>query len=416
MTERPLRFCMITTFYPPYNFGGDGIFVRRLANELAQHGHHVDVIHCLDSFRLLARRMPEIVCKDHPNVTVHRLKSPFGFLSPLGTQQTGRPLFKSNRIRQILNKGFDVIHYHNISLVGGPKILEYGQAVKLYTMHEHWLICPTHILLKFNRKVCIRSQCLLCSLVYKRPPQWWRYTRLLTKAVKHIDAFIAPSRFTKEIHQQRGLDIPIEHIPNFAPPPDEEPPEAIGQISKETFNEPYFLFVGRLEKLKGLHTLIPIFRRYNKAKLLIAGSGSYESKLKRIAGNSPNIEFLGFKTSLHLQALYRQAKAVIIPSMCYEVFSLVIAEAFQQKTPVLIRNLSGNLDLIKESGGGLVYDTDKELVATMDRLVSDQSLRDELGRCGYQTWWTKCTPEVHLQQYFSLIKNIKAAAASPAAP
>ncbi len=39
--SRPLRFCMITTYYPPCNFGGDGIFVQRLSNELARRGHHV---------------------------------------------------------------------------------------------------------------------------------------------------------------------------------------------------------------------------------------------------------------------------------------------------------------------------------------------------------------------------------------
>jgi hypothetical protein len=30
---------MISTFYPPYNFGGDGIFVHQLSNELARRGH-----------------------------------------------------------------------------------------------------------------------------------------------------------------------------------------------------------------------------------------------------------------------------------------------------------------------------------------------------------------------------------------
>ena len=48
-----LRFCMITTFYPPENFGGDGIFIHRLSNELARAGHQVDVVHCTDSFRAM---------------------------------------------------------------------------------------------------------------------------------------------------------------------------------------------------------------------------------------------------------------------------------------------------------------------------------------------------------------------------
>ena len=84
--------------------------------------------------------------RDHPNVTVHALASPFGFLSPLLTHQTGRPIFKSSRVKKILAKPFDVIHYHNISLVGGPKILQYGKGIKLYTIHEYWLVCPTHML------------------------------------------------------------------------------------------------------------------------------------------------------------------------------------------------------------------------------------------------------------------------------
>src|SRR6516162_6538286 len=142
ITDRPLRFCMITTFYPPYNFGGDGIFVHRLSNELARRGHAVNVIHCIDSYRLLAGREPDRPYEDHPNVTVHGLQSPFGFCSPLATQQTGSPLFKSRRIRQILEESFDVIHYHNISLVGGPRILEYGNGIKLYTIHDYWFLCP----------------------------------------------------------------------------------------------------------------------------------------------------------------------------------------------------------------------------------------------------------------------------------
>ena len=83
-----MRFCMVTTFYPPYNFGGDGIFVQGLARKLAKRGHHVEVIHCTDAYRLLAAPGPMPVPEDDLSVTVHRLANPFGFLSPLATQQT----------------------------------------------------------------------------------------------------------------------------------------------------------------------------------------------------------------------------------------------------------------------------------------------------------------------------------------
>ena len=111
--------------------------VYRLSNELARRGHSVDVIHCIDAYHSLESSIPHLNYFNHPNVLVHSLKSGAGLLSPLLTQQTGYPLFKVRKIRKIIeNGGFDVIHFHNISLVGGPGLLKYGNAVKLYTLHE----------------------------------------------------------------------------------------------------------------------------------------------------------------------------------------------------------------------------------------------------------------------------------------
>ena len=403
--DRPLRFSMITTFYPPYNFGGDGIFVHRLSNELARRGHQVDVIHCRDAYRLVAGREPSGGYENHPNVTVHGLKSPFGSLSPLATQQTGFPFFKLAEIRRILAQDFDVIHFHNISLLG-PKVLEYGRGIKLYTMHEYWLVCPTHVLFRFNRVACIRPHCFLCTLSYKRPPQWWRYTGLLETATKHVDAFIAPSRFSKEKHREMGLAMPVVHLPHFfSSAEDDSAPRTQGAAAEAA--KPYFLFVGRLEKLKGLQTLIPVFKSYAKAQLLVAGTGTYESNLRRLAAGSPNIRFLGHLPESKLPALYRQAVAVIVPSICFETFGQVIIESFSQKTPAVARNLGAMPEIIEESGGGLVYDTEAELIAAMDRLLTDSSYRRTLGINGHEAYLRNWTPEVHMQRYFALIHEIR---------
>lgn len=47
--RRPLRFCMVATFYPPFHFCGNSVFVERLVKELAGRGHSVDVIHNIDA-------------------------------------------------------------------------------------------------------------------------------------------------------------------------------------------------------------------------------------------------------------------------------------------------------------------------------------------------------------------------------
>lgn len=382
------------------------MFVHQLSNELASRGHSVDVIHCFDSFRLLAHKNPKKTYDDHPNVTVHRLKSPYGFLSPLATQQTGFSFFKSAHIRQILEKDFDVIHYHNISLVGGPIILQYGKGIKLYTMHDYWLVCPTHTLFRFNRLACFYPKCFFCTLTYKRPPQIWRYFGLFNAALKHVDAFISPSRACKQIHHRMGLDVNIIHLPNFIVSANSGSPKS-EHLKDKLPRGPFFLFVGRLEKIKGLQTLIPVFHRYDKARLLIAGTGSYEPLLRRMAEGSTNIDFLGHLSKQELYTFYRQATALLVPSLCFEIFGLVILEAFREQTPVIVRNLGGIPEIIEDSGGGCTYDTNDELIAVMDRLLADSSYRNDLGRRGYLTYKQKWTEEAHLKRYFDLINDIK---------
>ncbi len=403
--NRPLRFCMITTFYPPFHFGGDGIFVYHLSNALARLGHHVDVIHCLDSFRLLGGRLPEKPQINPPNVNVHSLKSPLGFLSPLATQQTGTPLLKSKKIRTILDKGFDVIHYHNISLVGGPGILKFGEGIKLYTLHEYWLVCSMHVLFRFNRAECLRRHCLLCSLIYKRPPQLWRHFSPVDWIKRHIDLFITPSRFCMEKHHELGFNASMVHLPHFVPLPEKTSGHEDRGISNRR-EKPYFLFVGRLEKIKGLQTLIPLFRRYSKAELWIAGKGSYEPKLKHLAKNSTNIRFLGYQHGPCLGSLYREARAVIVPSLCYEISSIVIPEAFTFRTPVIARKLGGMPEIIGKSNAGVLYETENELLHAMDLLLEDPAHRQELGERGYKAYVENWSAQAHLKRYFELIENI----------
>src|SRR2546422_1678040 len=74
MLKRP-RFCMISIFYPPYSFGGDAVYLYRLVNSLAERGHEVDVVHCIDSYRVSGSKPLEQEFPHHPAVTLHRLRS-----------------------------------------------------------------------------------------------------------------------------------------------------------------------------------------------------------------------------------------------------------------------------------------------------------------------------------------------------
>jgi glycosyltransferase involved in cell wall biosynthesis len=403
--SRPLNFLFLTTFYPPYSFGGDAIYIYRLAHTLGNAGHHVDVIHDVDSYHMLHPQEPELKYADHPNVTVHSLRSGRGRLSPLLTHQTGRAFLKGKKIRDVLDsKPFDVIHYHNISLLG-PEILTFtpkqGQVVKMYTTHEHWLICPNHVLWKFNTKPCDKPEWLKCALMAKRPPQLWRYTDMLEKITRHVDQFVAPSRFSAAMHAQRGFTQPVAHLPYFMERVDNDWQNP-GPRPQE---KPYFLFVGRLEVIKGLQTLIKVWEKVPDYDLLVAGTGSYEQELRAQAAANPRIKLLGPQPQRELGSLYYHALASIIPSVTFETFGMIVIESLARKTPVIVRDLGALPEVVNDSGGGYTYRNDEELLAAIQRIAGSPELRQELGEKGYNAYVQLWTREAHLALYFDFLEK-----------
>ncbi len=402
---RPLRFAMLTTFYPPHHFGGDAVFIRRLAHALARRGHEVDVIHDADAFRVLHRGSEPDPLTEPPGVTVHRLESRIPRLSCLATQQLGRPLVHGRRIEALLATGrFDVVHFHNVSLVGGPRLLRMGRGVRLYMAHEHWLVCPSHVLWRHGRELCTGRECLRCQLHFHRPPQLWRFGGLLEREIRHVDAFLSPSAFSVAKHREFGFPREMEVFPYFLPDLDSgaEPPEPHG----EDTSRPYFLFVGRLERIKGVDDLLPHFGATAPAELWIVGTGDHEAALRRAAAGLPRVRFLGRRSPEQLRALYRGALAVLVPSICYETFGIILLEAFREEVPVIARALGPLTEIVRESGGGLLFRTADELSAALRQLATDAALRRRLAAAGHDTLRAHYTESVVLRQYFDIIRRV----------
>ena len=393
---------MVSTFYPPYNFGGDGMHIYRLSNELAKRGHTVDVFHCEDAFLLMNGSRPTAEFPNHPNVTVRPLKSGAGMLSPLMTQQTGIPFFKAKLKRALEENNYDVIHYNNMSLIG-ITALSYGNAIKLYTAHEHWLVCPMHVLWKFNREVCTEKSCLKCQIAGKRPPQLWRKTGLMEQMLNHVDRFLSPSRFTVQKHKEMGMKRPIDHLPYFLP----KRPEQDVRPEEPRRSRPYFLFVGRLEYIKGIHNLIDVFKEHPEFELLIAGDGEYRGTLEKQANGCTNVKFLGRLSQDGLAEVYRSAISVIVPSICYETFGIIIIEAFSHKTPVIVNDLGALPEVVDDSNGGFKYRSPDELLSAMNQLATNQDLRNELGENGHRAYLKYWSEDPHLEQYLQLISSVK---------
>lgn len=406
---RPLRVAVVTTFYPPCNFGGDGRYVQSFVHSLARRGCEVEVIYDADAWRVGTNALhppPAPPPESEPEgVTVHRLQSGAPLMSALLTQQTGRPIVQRAAIEAILAKGFDVIHYHNISLVGGPGILALGEGVKLYTAHEHWLVCQNHILWRHNRELCDGRECFRCSLAFRRPPQAWRQTSLLDDSLAHVDAIIALSKSVADNHRAFGLVQEMVPMASFMP---DSVAKAVVSTSPPVQERPYFLFVGRLEMYKGLQDIIPCFDADSPADLLIAGTGEFEPELRTLAAGRPTVRFLGSVAPNTLPSLYRNAIALVAPSLCYEVFPMVALEAFREATPVIARDLGPYPQIVEESGAGLLFDDAASLKAAIAALMGDRAYRDRLGAAGRAAIETRWSETTAINAWLDLVRSIAA--------
>jgi glycosyltransferase involved in cell wall biosynthesis len=396
--SRPLRFCMATSFYPPWSFGGDAIQVRRLAHALADRGQEVTVVHSREGYRAMAARPPEEPEDEHPGVRVIGIDAGAGRLSPLATYLTGRPLLAGRRLAAALDEPFDVVHFHNPSLLGGPEALMLGAGIKLYTAHEQWLVCPTHVLYKYGRRVCEKPDCVRCTLSYRRPPQLWRSTGLLERSLAHVDTLICPSATSRRLHERFGEIVRLEQLAHFVPDP--------GVGGEGEAERPYFLYAGRLEPIKGVDALLRAWSGAGRAEdLLIAGEGSLEPRLRARAAGLSGVRFLGQQAPAELDALYRAALAVLVPTAGHESFGLVAIEAFARGTPVIARGFGALSELLDDSGGGLPFTTDAELGAALDRLAADPALRVQLGRRGRAAFESRYTEEAHVERYLAIIRE-----------
>lgn len=114
-----------------------------------------------------------------------------------------------------------------------------------------------------------------------------------------------------------------------------------------------FLFVGRLTYVKNLEWLIERFAHHPELDLTIIGAGELEDKLKSIA--SENVHLLGPIANSELSKYYQESDVFILPSLS-ETYGLVVEEALNNGTPVLLSHMIGCQDnLVVANKVGLVF-------------------------------------------------------------
>ena len=405
-----MKFCMVTSFFGSHSHGGDAVYTDRLSRALLRRGHQVHAVFSSSAYRILPERPPMRSYQPPVGLVLHDLgEGVRGYASALWAHQTGGSLWFTRRLERLLHDHqYDVIHLHNISLLGGrglPALLRSQAALKLATMHDYWWFCPQSLLWKYGRRVCEKPNCFSCSLLARRPPQLWRRDLWFNQTAAAMDAVLFPSRSAMQIFEARGFQHPRRYVLAGMLPEEWTGGDEPGAEPQE----PYFAAAGRLVPEKGFQTLIPLMRHFSGVQLRIAGAGPAEGSLRRLARALPNVHFLGLLDPDQIRQLFRGARAVLVPSLFPETFGLVLAEALSLGVPVIARDLGALPELVRASSGGLLYDNDAQLVELLRSLAYDGGLRERLGRAARASVPRAWFEEEHTRAYLEILSDLQSA-------
>ncbi|TLZ72381.1 MAG: glycosyltransferase [Methanobacteriota archaeon] len=289
----------------------------------------------------------------------------------------------------------DVIHHHNVSLLGRDVFVRRANARSLYTAHDYWVRCPRSDLLKYGKYPCVTPTCVRCALLTARPPQMWRYSPGW-HGLSEVDCAIAPSVYMAHAIES-SVGCPVVHIPNFAPD---------GRVSMpEDGLGGYFLFVGVLESHKGVAELVRASTR-RSAPIRIVGRGSLSGELKHLARRDrARVQIEGWVSRDELLRLYRGAKALVIPSLWPENAPLAAIEALSCGTPLLVSRRGGLEELLHGGAAGYSFEPAEDGIAdAMDRFER-RGDPAPLRASARQTYERYHRPEAYLEKYLEVAKG-----------
>lgn len=148
------------------------------------------------------------------------------------------------------------------------------------------------------------------------------------------------------------------------------PPVDVSRFSMSDKIDDYFLIISRLLPYKRFDVAVEAFRDLG-IPLKIIGGGPDENRLKKIAGNSSNIEFLGRLPDNEVVEYFSKCQAFVFPSE--EDFGIVQVEAMASGRPVIAYRAGGALEVVRENETGLFFDeqTPESLKETLKKFKSE---------------------------------------------
>ena len=275
---------------------------------------------------------------------------------------------------------FDIAHLHIYHGKQTPSILPVLKQAGIpivQTLHEYKLACPVYTMQRGDGpcEACLPNvgikpvlgRCKDGSVVKSATMlAEFQASRLLGDR-RHIDRFICVSGFQRSVMERAGVPahkLEVLHnavdIPLAGPPPDGS----------------YFLYFGRIERLKGVPTLLEAAQMAG-VPLQIAGTGDWAEDCAARVSGLQDVTFNGFQAGDALTRLIEGARAVVVPSEWYENCPMSVLEAKARARAVIGTRIGGIPELIQNGIDGRLVDPGNvnELAAALRDLTKERALK-----------------------------------------
>jgi len=311
-----------------------------------------------------------------------------------------------------------IAHVHNIYPVISPSVYQTLSDKKVpiaQTVHNYRFICPNGLMFRKGRPCacCLeKGSYYYCGLYrcYRGSflQSFW-YADIISKAYKKglfnkISRFIALNGFVKNKMIEKGFnEEAIEIIPHFVNINSYE-------ITGNTRKMDYVLYIGRLSAEKGVMTLLKAMKILGNINLKIMGDGGLKHEIAEYikANNMKNVELLGFKTGREKDYIISQAKAIVLPSECYETFGLAVVEGFSLGTAAIVSKGGALEYIIKEGVNGLCFQpgNPNDLAEKIKLIANNERLLEYMSQNAFKTYKEYYSPEIHYKRLMNLYERV----------
>lgn len=289
----------------------------------------------------------------------------------------------------------NVIHHYITPII--LKTLKDRGIPIIWTLHEYTPICPDSTFIS-NGKVCekcfggafyncVTNKCKKGSYPASIVAAAENYVHSYLNYYKYVDYYLCPSVFLYEKFKSFNFFpenlVQLYHGYNYTEI--EATLQSDGQTIMPQISDPerYIVFVGRLEKIKGTHTLLAAMKDNPSIPLKIIGTGTQEQELRTYVQEHhlDNVTFMGKQTKQQTLQTIAGSAFLVCPSEWYEVLGFTAVEAMALGRPVIGSAIGAIPEMVISNETGMLFEPGnaQELSENIRLLFADQQKIQQMG-------------------------------------